>query len=197
MSWAHKLSVVFLLLIGTLSVTATWIAPDYAAQDRDNIQQAPSRRFPLGTDELGRDNLSRLLSGLRLSLLLSTAGAACSCVLALLFGALSGFAGGFIEMLLLNCISLVESVPWLFLFLTVRALLPLNVSASASIWLTFAMLAVLGWTHAARVFQAVSRELRNSDSIVYARACGIGGWRLWLRQALPGLRHAGVTQFTL
>jgi peptide/nickel transport system permease protein len=190
-------AVVLLLLVGALALAAIWFAPDYATQDRDHILQPPGRQFLLGTDELGRDNLSRLLSGLRLSLALSAAGAACSCVLALVFGALSGFAGGFVETLLLSCISVVESVPWLFLFLTVRALLPLNVSPSTSIWITFAMLAVLGWTHAARVFQAAAREFRNSDAIVYARACGIGGWRLWLRQALPSLRQVCLTQFTI
>jgi peptide/nickel transport system permease protein len=79
----------------------------------------------------------------------------------------------------------------------VRALLPLNVSPSTSIWITFAMLAVLGWTHAARVFQAAAREFRNSETILYARACGISGWRLWLRQALPSLRQASLTQFIL
>jgi peptide/nickel transport system permease protein len=197
MSLVRKTAILVLLLVGCLSLAANWIAPDYASQNRDAIQQAPSRQNLLGTDELGRDNLSRMLSGLRLSLLLSTAGAACACALALLFGALSGFAGGIVETLLLSCISLVESVPWLFLFLTVRALLPLNVSPSTSIWVTFAMLAVLGWTHAARVFQAAAREFRNSDAILYARACGISGWRLWLRQALPSLRHVSLTQFTL
>jgi peptide/nickel transport system permease protein len=197
MSLARKMAIVILLLVGCLSLAALWIAPDYATQNRDSIQQAPSRQYLLGTDELGRDNLSRMLSGLRLSLLLSTAGAASACALALLFGALSGFAGGVVETLFLSCISLVESVPWLFLFLTVRALLPLNVSPSTSIWITFAMLAVLGWTHAARVFQAAAREFRNSDAILYARACGISGWRLWLRQALPSLRQVSLTQFTL
>jgi peptide/nickel transport system permease protein len=197
MTLLRKLSIAFLLLVTVLSVSAIWFAPDDSTQNRDAIQQSPSRQYPLGTDELGRDNLSRLLSGLRLSLFLSAAGAACSCVLALLFGALSGFAGGAVETLLLSSISLVEAVPWLFLFLTVRALLPLNVSPTTSIWITFAMLAVLGWTHAARVFQAAAREFRNSDTIVYARACGIGGWRLWLRQALPSLRQVSLTQFTL
>jgi peptide/nickel transport system permease protein len=197
MTLLRRFSVAFLLLVAIVSVSAIWLAPDDSTQNRDAIQQPPSRHYPLGTDELGRDNLSRLLSGLRLSLLLSTAGAACSCALALLFGALSGFAGGAVETLLLSSISLVEAVPWLFLFLTVRALLPLNVSPSSSIWITFAMLAVLGWTHAARVFQAAAREFRNSDTIVYARACGIGGWRLWFRQALPSLRQVSLTQFTL
>lgn len=197
MTALQKAAASFLLLTAVVSVAGAWIVPDYATQNRDAIQQAPSRQYLLGTDELGRDNLSRLLSGLRLSLLLSGAGAAVACVLALLFGALSGFAGGVVETLLLNSISLVESVPWLFLFLTVRALLPLNVSPTSSLWITFAMLAILGWTHAARVFQAAAREFRNSDAIVYARACGICGWRLWTRQALPALEQVGLTQFTI
>jgi len=85
----------------------------------------------------------------------------------------------------------------LFLFLTVRAMLPLNLSPAASIWITFAMLAVLGWTHAARVFQAAAHQFRNSDAIIYARSCGIAGWRLWFRQALPTLRPVSLTQFTI
>jgi peptide/nickel transport system permease protein len=197
MSRWRRIAIMILLLVAALSLAALWLAPDYATQNRDFIQQAPSKQFLLGTDELGRDNLSRLLSGLRLSLLLATAGAACSSLLALLFGALSGFAGGFLETLLLSCISVVESVPWLFLFLTVRALLPLNVSPTASIWVTFAMLAILGWTHAARVLRAAAQQFRDSEVILYARACGIGGWRLWLRQGLPALRRVSLTQFTL
>jgi ABC-type dipeptide/oligopeptide/nickel transport system permease subunit len=197
MKTAQRAAIAVLLLLACVSMAATGFAPDYAAQNRESIGIGPSKQFLLGTDQLGRDNFSRLLSGLRLSLLLATAGAACSCVLALLFGAVSGIAGGIVEMLLLSCISVVESVPWLFLFLTVRALLPLNVSPDTSIWITFGMLAVLGWTHAGRVFQAAARQLRNSDAIVYARACGIGGARLWFRHAMPALRRVAAVQFTL
>lgn len=197
MKLPQKSAVVLLVLVAVVSLAGIWIAPDYVTQNRESIQQPPSRHFLLGTDQLGRDNLSRLLSGLRLSWLLASAGAAISCALALVFGALAGFAGGLVETLLLSCIGVVDSVPWLFLFLAVRALLPLNVSPSASIWITFGMLAILGWTHAARVFQAAAREFRNSDAIVLARACGIAGWRLWLRHALPTLRQVSLTQFTI
>jgi ABC-type dipeptide/oligopeptide/nickel transport system permease subunit len=190
-------ALILLVLVAGVSLAGVWFAPDYATQNRDFIQQPPSRQFLLGTDQLGRDNLSRLLSGLRLSLFLASAGAALSCTLALIMGALSGFAGGFVETLFLSCIGVVDSVPWLFLFLAVRALLPLNVSPTASVWTTFAMLALLGWTHAARVFQAAAHEFRNSDAMVFARACGISGWRLWLRQGLPTLRPVSLTQFTL
>ena len=186
-----------LILVAVVSLAGIWVAPDSTTQNRDAIQQPPSRQYLLGTDQLGRDNLSRLLSGLRLSLFLASAGAALSCALALVLGALSGFAGGVVETLLLSCIGVVDSVPWLFLFLAVRALLPLNVSPAASIWITFTMLALLGWTHAARVFQAAARDYRNSDAMVFARACGVAGWHLWLRHALPTLRPVSLTQFTI
>jgi peptide/nickel transport system permease protein len=197
MNGLQQCAAAVLILVAAISFAGIWIAPDYATQNRDFIQQPPSRQFLLGTDQLGRDNLSRLLSGLRLSLFLAAAGAALSCVLALILGALSGLAGGFVETLLLSCIGVVDSVPWLFLFLGVRSLLPLNVAPATSIWITFALLAILGWTHAARVFQAAAGEFRNSDAMLFARACGIAGWRLWLRHALPALRPVSLTQFTI
>lgn len=197
MNWLRKSAVILLIAVAAVSLAGIWIAPDSTTQNRDFIQQGPSRQFLLGTDQLGRDNFARLLAGLRLSLFLAAAGAALSCAVALVLGAVSGFAGGMIETLLLSCVGVVDSVPWLFMFLGVRALLPLNVSPATSVWITFAMLAILGWTHAARVFQAAAREFRDSDAMVFARACGISGWRLWLRHALPTLRSVSLTQFTI
>jgi len=130
--------------------------------------------------------------GLRVSLFLASAGAALSCALALILGALSGFAGGFVETLLLSCIGVVDSVPWLFLFLAVRALLPLNVSPTASIWITFAMLAILGGPCGASL-PGRGPGVPQLGRMVFARACGIAGWRLWLRQALPTLRQVSLT----
>ena len=191
-------AIAFLLVIAALSLLAERIAPPgYAAQHRDAINEDPSLQYPLGTDELGRDSLARLLAGLRLSILLACASAAFCCLIATVLGVVSGLIGGCLESLVLGCIGLVESIPWIFLFLTVRALLPLNVGPAASIWITFALLALLGWTHAARVVQSAAAGLRNSGAILYARACGIHGWRLWLLQTLPGLRSVCLTQFML
>lgn len=189
---------ILLVLMASLSLMAGWIAPaGYAAQNRDAISQSASRQFLLGTDELGRDNLARLLVGLRLSILLACSGAAVSCSLASLLGAVSGLTGGWLESAVLSCAGLMESVPWIFLFLTVRALLPLNVGPATSLWITFALLSLLGWTHAARVIQAAAAELRKSNAILYARACGIHGWRLWMIQTAPSLRVVCFTQFML
>lgn len=197
MNLAQRGAAAMLLLITGASVAAMWTCADYAVQNRDHISEPPSWRFPLGTDDLGRDNLARVLSGLRVSLGLACMAAAASSVIALLAGVISGSAGAWAEKIMLDFISLIESVPWLFLFLGIRALVPLNAPPMALLWLTFFMLAVLGWTHAGRVIQAIARDFHHSEALLFARACGIFGWRLWLRQIAPLMRRPVLTQFTI
>jgi ABC-type dipeptide/oligopeptide/nickel transport system permease subunit len=80
---------------------------------------------------------------------------------------------------------LVLSLPWLFLLITVRALLPLNVSPLASVLITFLLLGLLGWAAAARVLCAGAAAIRNSGFLLQARATGAHGCRLALLQVLP------------
>ena len=87
------------------------------------------------------------------------------------------------------------SLPWLFLLITVRALLPLNVSPVTSVVITFAMLGCLGWSGAARVVCADARSLSESDCILLARASGSGGFRLLWRHLLPNLKPILYAQF--
>jgi ABC-type dipeptide/oligopeptide/nickel transport system permease subunit len=79
------------------------------------------------------------------------------------------------------------SLPWLFLLITVRALLPLNVSPEVSVMVTFALLGCLGWAGAARVICADARSLSQSDFILLARASGSSGFRLLWRHLVPNL----------
>jgi ABC-type dipeptide/oligopeptide/nickel transport system permease subunit len=85
----------------------------------------------------------------------------------------------------------------LFLLITVRALLPLNVAPLTSVVITFALLGCLGWAAAARVVCADARSLRNSDFLLLARASGLGGWRLVWRHLLPNLMPVMYAQFWL
>src|SRR4051794_25482413 len=129
MSRAQKLALGFLLSMLLLSACAGFVASgSYSAQFRDAIGSPPSARFPLGTDELGRDRLARLLYGTRVSLLLAPAAALLSTLLAALIGGTAGYFGGLWERLVGRAIDLFLSLPWLFLLLVVRALLPLNTS---------------------------------------------------------------------
>ena len=87
------------------------------------------------------------------------------------------------------------SLPWLFLLITVRALMPLNVSPLASVLVTFLMLGMLGWTSAARVLCATSASLRGSGFLLQARASGIRGVRLFGVHVLPNLTPVLYAQF--
>jgi peptide/nickel transport system permease protein len=167
----------------------------YEQQFRDLPDAAPSRTHPLGTDELGRDRFSRLVYGTRVSLLLAPSAALLSCILAALIGGIAGFVGGYVERCILAAMDLFLSLPWLFLLITVRALLPLNVSPVVSVVITFALLGCLGWAAAARVICAGARRVRNSDFLLLARATGVGGWRLIWRHVIPNLYPVLSAQF--
>jgi len=168
---------------------------DYARQDRNQIDAAASSAHWLGTDTLGRDRFARLLHGTRLSLLLAPAAAALSMLLALAVGAASGLAGGLPERAAKACIDLVLSIPWLFLLLMVRAMLPLNTSPALSAVVTFMVMGVLGWAAPARILQAHAARLRRSQFMLLGRAAGIARARLLWRQALPNLRPTLLAQF--
>ena len=123
----------------------------------------PSSRFLLGTDDLGRDRFSRLIFGGRISLLLAPAAAALSVLLAGTLGTFAGYVGGMWERTILAIIDLFLSLPWLFLLITVRAALPLNLSPELSVMVTFLLLGLLGWAASAKVICAGVRTIKNSD----------------------------------
>jgi ABC-type dipeptide/oligopeptide/nickel transport system permease subunit len=186
----------FLLMVAAVCLFAEFAAPaSYAHQFRDVPDAAPSHQHLLGTDDLGRDRLSRLLYGTRVSLLLAPAAALLSSFLAAVIGGAAGFAGGWVERCVMAATDLFLSLPWLFLLITVRALMPLNVSPITSVAVTFALLGSLGWAAAARVICSDARTLSRSDFILLARASGIGGFRLLWRHILPNLRTVLYAQF--
>ena len=177
---------------------ANWIAPaPYEKQFREFPNAHPGSQFPLGTDELGRDRLSRLLYGTRISLLLAPAAALLAALIAAAVGICAGMAGGRLEQLVLSGVDLVASLPWLFLLIAVRAIMPLNVSAYASVGVTFLLLGALGWAGGARVIRSAVCSVKESGFMVQARSMGISGARLFVVQLLPNLRTPVMAQFWL
>ena len=196
MKRARNIAIGLLVLIFAGSLLANYVAPAaYATQFRDFVSSPASRRFWLGTDELGRDRWSRLLFGTRISLLLAPAAALLSTVMAVLIGGIAGFLGGWWDRIVLRIIDIFLSIPWLFLFLMVRALLPLNTSPLESVTITFMIMGLLGWASPARIIRAGTQSLRNSDLVLQARACGCRGLRLVLVHIAPNLRPVIFAQF--
>jgi len=196
MKLLRRLSITLLCLMFAIALAAD-LAPgaSYSRQFREFANAPPSARFPLGTDDLGRDRLMRLLHATGISLLLAPSAALASTLFAALAGGLAGYFGGWCDRLLVRIVDLMLSLPWLFLLLAVRALLPLNASPLTSLVVTYGLLAALGWASPARVVRAGARQLRESEFIFQARACGSGGIRLLWRQIVPNLRPVLLAQF--
>lgn len=196
MKLARMLAIGFLVVVSLTCLLANFLTTaSYAHQFREAPNAAPSPQHLLGTDDLGRDRFSRLLYGTRVSLLLAPAAALLTSLLAALVGGVAGFAGGRVERYVMAATDLFLSLPWLFLLITVRAVLPLNVSPVTSVMITFALLGCLGWAGAARVVCADVRTLAQSDFILLARASGSFGLRLLWRHLAPNLKPVLHAQF--
>lgn len=196
MKRARTAAILFLAALCVACLLADFFAPaSYAHQFRELPDAPPSGQHLLGTDALGRDRFSRVLYGTQISLLLAPAAALLASLLAVLIGATAGLAGGWVERGMMAGTDLFLSLPWLFLLITVRALLPLNVSPFASVVITFALLGFLGWAAAARVVCAGTHRLCRSDFVLLARASGSRGFRLLWRHIAPNLKPVVYAQF--
>src|SRR6267143_2021196 len=196
MSRLQKVAAVILFAIFAFMVLATMLVPaPYAQQFRELPNAGPSTAHPLGTDALGRDSLSRLLYGTRVSLLLAPAAALLSTLIAALLGSVAGLLGGWFESIVLAATDLSLALPWLFLLLVVRAMLPLDVPPLVSVVIAFLMMGLLGWQASVRVICAAARGVRDSDFLLLARSSGCTPARLLLRHVAPNLRPLFYAQF--
>jgi len=196
MKGIRAIAIAVLVLTAVTILAASHLAPSgYEQQFRETPQAAPSAHHPLGTDDLGRDRWARLLYGMRVSLTLAPLAALFTTVLAGLIGGIAGYFGGWTERCCKLLIDLFLSVPWLFLLITVRAVLPLNVSPEASVTVTFALLGLLGWAASARVICSGAKDLMKSEFVWMARASGFSGLKLVRLHLLPNLRGALLAQF--
>ena len=174
------ISIGILALAVLAAIAAPWLAPkDPTQSDIVHRLEPPSASHLLGTDSLGRDELSRLLYGTRYTLVALALVAAIMVPLGLLVGMTAGLAGGWAERSLAALTNLVLALPTLLLALAlVGSLGPglLNVALA---------LALTGWPVYARLALSETRLLRRSDYLAAARMQGIGGWRLLWGHVLP------------
>jgi peptide/nickel transport system permease protein len=152
---------------------------DPDAIDLDQRLRPPGAAHWLGTDELGRDVLSRLLHGSRVSVGAGALACAVALLAGSLLGALAGLAGGRTDRLILFVIEVVQSVPALVLVAAFAAFLP------PSFLIAALLIGLTGWTDSARIVRAEARRLRSAPFVEAARAAGAAPGRLLVRHVLP------------
>jgi peptide/nickel transport system permease protein len=145
-----------------------------------------STLFLLGTDRLGRDVLSRILYGARISLTIGLLGIAISFALGLVIGGLAGYYGGWVDMTVQRIIEIIRSFPELPLWMALSAVLPVTWSPILIYFGITAILALLDWTGLARAVRSKLLALREEDYTTAARLMGAKPSRIIGRHLLPG-----------
>ncbi len=151
----------------------------------------------LGTDSLGRDLFTRLLYGARVTLSAGLIGVAFSFVIGLFIGAIAGYYGGLVDALIQRLMEFIRSVPTIPLWMGLAAALPIAWDPLFVYVLITFILALIGWTHLARVVRGRFFALRNEDYILAARLAGASEYRIITRHMLPAMTSYIIAAVTL
>jgi peptide/nickel transport system permease protein len=186
------LGLVLFVLFILAAVFAPQIAP-YAENDIDlfNITAQPSDAHLLGTDELGRDELSRLFYGGRISLSVGFAAAIISTLAGIVVGAIAGFYGGVTDMLLMRFVDLMLAFPAIFLLLILFSMY------GSSVLSVILFLGAFSWMWLARIIRGEFMSLKQRDFVEAARAIGVPNHIIIRRHLLPNVLAAIIVATTL
>lgn len=191
----NRLAVVCFLFIGFvcgLALTAQWIAPfSFDEQHIDDILQSPSRTYLFGTDKLGRDLLSRVIYGARMSMAVGIITAILSLAIGGIYGALSGWFGGWVDSVMMRVVDIAYSIPSLVIMILVKVIfdstdLFTNPELRALTG-TLIALSVVGWVSLARLVRGQVLQVRSMGYIEAGQALGYGHSQLLWRHVFPNI----------
>lgn len=189
--------VILLVFIGTL---APFIAPyNYAAQDLNNVRQQPDAAHLLGTDDLGRDMLTRLIYGARSVLFVIVVVTVLDFTIGMPLGAAAGYFGGWVDTFISRAGEVVNSFPGLlFVFMVAATIKPSIINWLRGIGLTefvrsgyadylvvMVSLGLIGWVGLMRLVRGQILALREKEYVLGARAVGLPSWKIILRYLIP------------
>jgi peptide/nickel transport system permease protein len=152
--------------------------------------------FIFGTDKLGRDLLTRIFYGSRISLSIGLVGVFLSFVLGLLIGGASGFFGGVVDEIIQRVIELLRSIPTIPLWMSLSAALPRDWPTLRIYFGITILLSMVSWTSLARVVRGKLLSLREEDFVMAAKLAGAGEWRIIVRHLLPSFASHIIVSIT-
>ncbi|ELS33165.1 MULTISPECIES: ABC transporter permease [Pseudanabaena] len=139
----------------------------------------------LGTDEQGRDQLTRLLHGGRISLLIGFIGTIISYTIGCLVGGISGYIGGWLDVVLMRFVEVLMSVPSIYLLVALAAILPPQISNTQRFALIIAIISFVSWSGLARIIRGQVLSIKEQTFILAARASGASPLRIIIKHVLP------------
>ncbi|MCL1623198.1 oligopeptide ABC transporter permease OppC [Moraxella sp. Tifton1] len=165
----------------------------YADTDWSNMGVAPSTEngHYFGTDTLGRDLLVRVAFGGRISLMVGIAGAFVAVLIGTIYGAISGYAGGKIDMLMMRFLEVLSAFPFMFFVILLVTLFGRN------IFLIFVAIGLVSWLDVARMVRGQTLSLKNKEFITAAHVAGVSNWKIITRHIVPNVLGVVVVYASL
>src|SRR5690349_2614765 len=180
------------LLLALMAVSAPLVAPhDPAKPDIKRILDPPSTRHWLGTDQIGRDVLSRMLYGARVSLAVGFVSVGIATAIGIALGAAAGYHGGMVDAGVMRLVDLMLVFPRFFLLLAVLAFL------KPSIWTIMAVIGLTGWMGVTRLVRAEFLTLREREFVIWSESIGAGAVRVIFKHILPNAIAPVLVAMTL
>ena len=173
---------VVLVVLIVLAAFAPWIAPyPYAYQNLDLGASPPSSAHLLGTDVLGRDLLSRILYGARISLLVGFIATTVALVIGVSWGIIAGYAGGKVDSVMMRIVDILYGLPFIIFIILLMVIFGRN------LWLLFLAIGAVEWLTMARIVRAQVLNLKNQEFVLAAQAMGVSNFAMFKRHLLPNI----------
>ncbi len=170
------------LVLIILAIFAPWIAPySYSYQNLDLGASQPSAEHLLGTDVLGRDLLSRLLYGARISLLVGFVATGVALVIGVSWGIIAGYFGGRVDSIMMRIVDVLYGLPFIIFIILLMVIFGRN------IWLLFAAIGAVEWLTMARIVRAQVIGLKNQEFVQAAQVMGVSNFSMFRRHILPNI----------
>ena len=190
MNTSFKISSGFLFIIFLVSLLAPWVAPySYQEQDTVNILAFPGMDHFLGTDRLGRDLLSRMIYGARVSLFVGVFSTLIALVIGTVYGTISAYVGGKTDNLMMRVVDVVFALPDLLMIILITVLMGRGVIG------VFIALTMVSWVTIARLVRGEVLRIKEYPFILAAKALGASHFRIMLREIFPNI--LGILVVTL
>lgn len=182
---------IVLILIILMAIFVPILSP-YKASDQLGVFNAPpSAQFWFGTDDLGRDIFVRVWAGARISLFIGIAAAVIDLVIGVLWGSISGLAGGRVDNIMMRIADVLTAVPYLLVVIV------LLVVMEAGIFPMIIALSITGWINMARIVRGEVLSIKNQEYVLAARTLGANTWHLILKHLIPNALGAILVTMTL
>jgi len=173
-------------------ILSAWITPyDPVAPDLDSLKQAPSLSHPMGTDDRGRDVLSRVISGGKISISLGIFTTALALLIGVIFGFISGYYGGWVDSFVGFFVNITLAFPSLLLAIALSSVME---PGYMSIFIT---LVAVGWAGFAKLIRGETLKLKNSPHVQAARVLGASDLYILIRHIMPLCAGIIITAVTL